>query len=180
MLRLRIGRHCTLSDASLLTMPGLISCKDTGHWTCWDHGAGPPTHQKEKKYLPIFAKGQFRHPSSGPQSWTHQVQTARLPALVKPVREILCIFCWYRFVDSHGKSMKILCHHTNPMPSFPLNLIKIPLIHIEKTHAIPCHPSHSLQNRTTCHAALQIRHFFSRPWCEKAASFQYFNRETDS
>ena len=124
-------------------MPGLISCKDTGHWTCWDHGAGPPTHQKEKKYLPIFAKGQFRHPSSGPQSWTHQVQTARLPALVKPVREILCIFCWYRFVDSHGKSMKILCHHTNPMPSFPLNLIKIPLIHIEKTmpsHAIPVTP----------------------------------------
>mmetsp|Transcript_47062 Transcript_47062/g.102485 ORF Transcript_47062/g.102485 Transcript_47062/m.102485 type:complete len:214 (+) Transcript_47062:489-1130(+) len=25
MMRLRIGRHCTLSDASLLTMPGLIS-----------------------------------------------------------------------------------------------------------------------------------------------------------
>ena len=102
-------------------MPGLISCKDTGHWTCWDHGAGPPTHQKEKMYLPIFAKGQFRHPSSGPQSWTHQVQTARLPAFVKPVREILCIFCWYRFVDSHGKSQKP-SHQSHAIPVTPFRI----------------------------------------------------------
>ena len=81
-----------------------------GPWTCWDHGASPPSHQKGRfaNDLPRFAKGQFRHPSSGPQSWTQEVHgTSRFAALVKPLRENFCIFRWYRFVDSHGKSHAI-------------------------------------------------------------------------